>query len=164
MEQQLFAQKSDIDELDREILSLIARDSRMSGAEIARQIGANERTVVHRINNLIERRAVAFIANINHELFGYTVLADIFCEVEGKRAEEIAEQIAEFPEIRYVGISFGEKDLTLQAVTKTTQELYELVSKRIEGVPGVVRTTTVIVPKVVKDVHAWLPMELDRAH
>lgn len=160
MEKQLSTQQSDIDELDREILSLIARDSRMSGAEIARQIGANERTVVHRINQLIERGAVSFIANINHEIFGYTVLADIFCEVEGKRAEEVAEQIAALPDIRYVGISFGEKDLTLQAVTKTTADLYELVSKKIEQIPGVVRTNTVIVPKVVKDTKAWIPAEI----
>jgi DNA-binding Lrp family transcriptional regulator len=160
MEKRLSAEGSDIDELDREILSLIARDSRMSGAEIARRINANERTVVHRIHQLVARGAVSFIANINHELFGYTVLADIFCEVEAKRAEEIAGQIARLPEIRYVGISFGEKDLTLQAVTKTTGELYELVSKKIDPIPGVIRTSTVIVPKVVKDINPWIPAEI----
>jgi Lrp/AsnC family transcriptional regulator for asnA, asnC and gidA len=149
-----------LDELDREILSLIARDSRISGAEIARRIDAPARTVLHRINSLVERGVVSFITNINHHLFGYTVLADIFCEVENKQAETIASQIAELPEVRYVGISFGEKDVTVQAVTKSTEELYELVSQKIESIPGVVRTNTVIVPKVVKDIHAWIPAEI----
>jgi Lrp/AsnC family transcriptional regulator for asnA, asnC and gidA len=154
------AEKIALDELDREILSLIARDSRISGAEIARRIDAPARTVLHRINNLVERGVVSFITNINHRLFGYTVLADIFCEVESKQAESIAAQIAELPEVRYVGISFGEKDITVQAVTKNTEALYELVSQRVEGIPGVLRTSTVIVPKVVKDIHAWIPAEI----
>jgi hypothetical protein len=34
------------------------------------------------------------------------------------------------------------------------------VSKKIEGIPGIVRTNTVIVPKVVKDINAWIPAEI----
>lgn len=150
-----------IDELDKKLLILLAKEGRMTSAEMAKIVGAHERTVVNRVNNLIRSAIVSIIGVINHEHFGYRVTADIFCEVEVGNLDEISRKIAEFPEVRYVAIAFGERDISVQVVSKSTAELYEFVSNKLARLPGIKRTNTVIVPKVIKDIHEWLPPEFN---
>jgi DNA-binding Lrp family transcriptional regulator len=149
-----------IDELDKRILQLLVRDGRMSSAEIARSVDAPERTVNYRINTLIQRGVLSIVGHINRRFFGYEVMGDIFCNVEGADLEEVARQVARFPEVSYVTISFGSRDISLQVFSKSNTELYEFVTKKLLKIPGVTNTTTVIVPHVVKDVFQWFPPEL----
>jgi Lrp/AsnC family leucine-responsive transcriptional regulator len=149
-----------IDELDKKILQLLVRDGRMSSAEIARTVDAPERTVNYRINTLIQRDVLSIVGHINRRFFGYEVMGDIFCNIEGADPEEVARQISRFPEVSYVTISFGSRDISLQVFSKSNTELYEFVTKKLLKIPGVTNTTTVIVPHVVKDVFQWFPPEL----
>ena len=94
-------------------------------------------------------------ANINKRALGYAVTADIFCEVESKRVSEVAEQIAVLPEVGYVACSLGEQDISVQVYARSTQELYDIVEQKLATIPGVLRTRTVIVPRIVKSVWQW---------
>lgn len=152
-----------IDELDKKLLALLARDGRMSSAQMARIVGAGERTVVNRVNKLIQSGAISIIGVINSTFFGYEVMADIFCEVESSKLDEVARSVAEFPEVRYVAVSFGDRDISIQVVTKSTAELHKFVTEKLVRIPGVERASTVVVPTVIKDIHEWLPEELDVA-
>jgi Lrp/AsnC family transcriptional regulator for asnA, asnC and gidA len=149
-----------MDDLDKQLLSLLTKDGRMPSARLARIVGASERTVANRVNRLIRSGAISIIGVVNHEFFGYEVMADILCEAEPRSLDEIAAQVAEFPEVSYVAVSFGDRDISLQAVAKSTAQLYEFVTGKLARVPGIERTRTVIVPKVVKDFHEWLPEEI----
>lgn len=151
-----------IDELDKKLLALLAKDGRISAAEMARLVDANERTVVNRVNNLIEQSYISIIGVIHGKPFGYTVMADIFCKADVANLDEVARKIAEFPEVRYAAISFGDQDISVQVMAKTTEELYHFVSDKLARIPGVERTSTVIVPKVIKEIHEWLPPEFDQ--
>ena len=149
-----------MDELDKKILQLLVSDGRMSSAEIARSVDAPERTVSYRINTLIQKGVLSIVGHINRRFFGYEVMGDIFCNIEGADLEEVAQRIAEFPEVSYVTISFGSRDISLQVFSKSNTELYEFVTKKLLKIPGVTNTTTVIVPHVVEDVFQWFPPEL----
>jgi DNA-binding Lrp family transcriptional regulator len=149
-----------MDELDKRILQLLVKDGRMTSAEIARIVDAPERTVSYRINTLLQKGVLSIVGHINRRFFGYDVMGDIFCNIEGADLEEVARQIARFPEVSYVTISFGSRDISLQVFSKSNNELYEFVTKKLLKIPGVTNTTTVIVPHVVKDVFEWFPPEL----
>lgn len=150
-----------IDELNRRILALLAKDGRMSSAEMARIVGAGERTVTNRVNSLIESGVVSIIGVINQEYFGYEVTADIFCEVNTAQLEEIAHQIAALPETRYVGVSFGEHNISVQVVSKSPMTLYEFMTQKLAKIPGINKVTTVIIPTIIKDIEEWMPPELN---
>ena len=149
-----------MDDLDGRLLALLTEDGRMPSAQLARIVGASERTVANRVNRLISSGAISIVGVISYEFFGYEVMADILCEVEPRNLDLIARQVAEFPEVSYVAMSFGDRDLSIQAVAKSTAQLYEFVTEKLARVPGIERTRTVIVPKVVKDFHEWLPAEV----
>ena len=149
-----------IDELDRKILRLLAGDGRMPSAEISRLVGAPERTVSYRIKTLVQKDAISIVGIINHNYFGYDVIGDVFCRVENADLEEVAINLAGFPEVSYLTISFGDNDISLQVLCKSNAELLEFVSKKLLKVPGIAKTTTVIVPNIIKDSYQWVPPEL----
>jgi Lrp/AsnC family transcriptional regulator for asnA, asnC and gidA len=127
---------------------------------MARLTGASERTVVNRVTNLIESGVISIKGIVNRQFFGYEVVADIFCQVEAAALEEIAKKIGTFPEVSYVAIAFGELDISVQMFAKSTKEVQDFVVKKLSKVPGIVRTTTVIVPTVITDIYEWKPIEV----
>lgn len=149
-----------IDNLDRQLLSLMAQDGRMTSAEMARVVGANERKVAYRVNSLLQSGAISVFGIINPEFFGYEVIADIYCKVELAKLDEVARKIAEFPEVRFVQAVFGDHDVSFQVLKKSSAELYNFVSTKLAGVQGIINTTTTILPTVFKELHEWLPPEV----
>jgi Lrp/AsnC family transcriptional regulator for asnA, asnC and gidA len=151
----------ELDELDKKILALMSRDGRISSAEIARTLGENERKVVYRVNSLLESRTISIFGVISPEIFGYEVIGDVYCQVQVGSLDSVAHKLGEFPEVRYVQSAFGEDDITFQVLAKNTEELHEFVAERLPTISGIVRTKTSIVAKVYKEIHQWLPPEVE---
>ncbi len=149
-----------IDELDRQIVRLLREDSRMPSAEIARRLGVAERTVRARINRLVQDGVIKLVAIVNPSALGYDVTADIFLEVEPGRLEEVAQQLVEMEEVAYVGLTTGDRDISIQVFVPSVDALYRFITEKLQRIPGVVGTTTYVVPRVLKWLHNWpLPSE-----
>jgi Lrp/AsnC family transcriptional regulator for asnA, asnC and gidA len=149
-----------IDDLDRQLLTLMAQDGRMTSAEMARAVGENERKVAYRVNSLLQSGVISILGIFNPEFFGYEVIADIYCQVELGKIEEVAKKIAEFPEVQWVQAVFGDHDVAFQVLMKSSSELSKFVSTKLAGVPGIIKTTTNISSAVFKDIHEWIPPEV----
>ena len=63
--------------------------------------------------------------------------------------------MAEFDNIRYVACGIGESDVSIQIVAMDTAEIYHFVTEVVRKVPRVRKTTTSIVPLILKDVYQW---------
>ncbi|MCX7623971.1 MAG: Lrp/AsnC family transcriptional regulator [Thermomicrobium sp.] len=149
-----------IDELDRQIIRLLQEDSRMPSAEIARRLGVAERTVRARINRLVQDGVIKLVAILNPSALGYDVTADIFLEVEPGRLEEVAHQLVQMEEVAYVGLTTGDRDISIQVFVPSVDALYRFITEKLQRIPGVVGTTTYVVPRVLKWLHNWsLPTE-----
>jgi len=147
---------SKFDETDRLIINLLVQDGRASSAEIARQLGdVTERTVRYRIDRLLREGFIQICAVPNPKLLGFNVTADVFIEVESDQIFEVARSLAEHECISYVACSIGEMDVSVQIVAGSTDEVYSFVTEVIRKILGVRKTTTSIVPMVLKDIHHW---------
>ncbi len=144
-----------IDDVDRRIINCLVEDGRMPAQAIAQQFNVSERTVRNRLARLLADEVISINANVNKRALGYMVTADIFCEVESRRVSEVAEQIATLPEVGYVACSLGEQDISVQVYTRSNQELYDFVERKLAPIPGMIRTRTVVVPRIVKSVWQW---------
>jgi Lrp/AsnC family transcriptional regulator for asnA, asnC and gidA len=144
----------EIDKVDLKIVNLLLEDGRKSASEIARQLGdVSERAVRYRVERLIEEGVIRLSAVVRPEAFGMLVKADVFLEVESDRIREVAQKMVEY--VTYVACSIGETDVSIQVVAKDTDEVYRFITETIRKVPGVRRTTTSIVPVILKDVYQW---------
>jgi Lrp/AsnC family transcriptional regulator for asnA, asnC and gidA len=149
-----------IDRLDRAIVQRLQQDGRMSSAEIARHLGVAERTVRARIDRLINDRVIRLVATIVPGTVGYSVTADVFLEVEAGRIQEIADLIAAMPEVGYVGLTTGDRDISIQLYAPSVEALYEFVTDQLGTIPGVVRTNTFIIPRIIKRHFDFVPPEV----
>jgi Lrp/AsnC family transcriptional regulator for asnA, asnC and gidA len=144
------------DKIDGQIVDLLMEDGRMHAAEIARRVGnISERAVRYRIDRMIAESLIRVCAIVNPKALGMMVVADVWMEVDSDSILDVARKMTEFPQISYVACSIGETDVSVQVLGQDTAEVYRFVTEVIGKVPGVRKTTTSIVPMVLKDVYQW---------
>jgi Lrp/AsnC family transcriptional regulator for asnA, asnC and gidA len=145
-----------IDKIDLKIVDLLMDDGRMTAADIARQIGdISERVIRYRIDRLVKEGIILIRAIPKPLALGYSVVADVFIEVEPGLINEVANKLKDYECVSYVACAIGETDVSVQAVAHDTGEIYRFVTEVIGKLPGVHKTTTSIVPLVIKDVYQW---------
>jgi Lrp/AsnC family transcriptional regulator for asnA, asnC and gidA len=151
-----------IDNIDLEIVNLLMEDGRMHAAEVARRIGnISERAVRYRIDRMVENKVIRLSAIVNPKGLGMNVVADVWLEVESVSILDVAKKMAEFENVSYVACSIGATDVSVQIQARDTADVYRFVTEVIGKVAGVRKTTTSIVPLVVKDVYQWkIPSEM----
>ncbi|MCJ7533783.1 MAG: Lrp/AsnC family transcriptional regulator [Anaerolineales bacterium] len=146
----------EIDEIDLSIVNLLMEDGRMPASEIARVLGGvSERAVRYRIERMVAENYIWVSAIVNPKMFGYSIIADIWLEVEADSILEVARKVTEFECVSYVACAIGESDVSIQVFARDNVEVYQFVTEVIGKIPGVRKTTTSIVPIVLKDVYQW---------
>ena len=146
----------EIDKIDVKIVNLLLEDGRMSASGIARKMGdISERAVRYRIERMIDEGVVQISAVVRPQAFGLTTIADVWMEVESDQILEVAKTMAKFDNVSYVACGIGETDVSIQVVAKDTAEIYRFVTEVVRKTPGVRKTTTSIVPIILKDVYQW---------
>jgi Lrp/AsnC family transcriptional regulator for asnA, asnC and gidA len=144
------------DKTDVKIVNILLEDGRMPASEIARRIGGiSERAVRYRIDRMVDVGIIQISAVAKPQAFGLTTIADVWLEVESDRIIEVARKMAEFDNVSYVACGIGESDVSIQVVAKDTAEIYQFITEVVRKVPGVRKTTTSIVPLIIKDVYQW---------
>ena len=152
------------DHLDQDIVKLLNRNARLSSAQIARQLGESARTVQNRIQRLTQLGGIQFVGVVNPASFGYSLAVDIFCELEVGYQEQALQAIQDMPNITYVAISTGDQDISLQAIFKDSADMNDFITHKLHQVPGMRRTRTVLIPRILKDNYQWLPPDGDFEH
>ena len=146
----------EFDRIDIKIVNLLLEDGRMSASEISRRMAdISERAVRYRIDRMIEEGVIQISAVVSPEALGYTIKADVWLEVESDLILEVAKKMAAFENVTYVACGIGQNDISIQVVAKDTAEIYHFVTEVIRKVHGVRKTTTSIVPIILKDVYQW---------
>jgi Lrp/AsnC family transcriptional regulator for asnA, asnC and gidA len=149
------------DHTDLEIIALLNEDGRIPSAEIARRLGkVSARTVTNRIEVLIREGIINIRAIVNPEMVGYGVLADVFIETEPGRLREVAERVAEFPQISYVACATGDTDVIISVRARSIEELYNFVIEVLGKIPGVRQTQTFLLPLKIKNIATWMPPDV----
>ena len=135
----------------------VVRDpTRMSASEISRRMGdISERAIRYRIDRMIEEGVIQISAVVSPAALGFNIKADVWLEVEADTVLDVAKKMASFENVTYVACGIGQNDISIQVVAKDTAEIYHFVTEVVRKVPGVRKTTTSIVPIVLKDVYQW---------
>ena len=146
----------EIDKIDVKIVNILLEDGRMSASQIGRRLGdISERAVRYRIEKMINEGVIQISAVVHPHAFGLTTTADVWMEVETDQILEVARKMAAEENVSYVACGIGETDVSIQVVARDTAEIYRFVTEVVRKTPGVRKTTTSIVPIVLKDVYQW---------
>ena len=152
----------EIDKIDRDIVNLLMEDGRMAASEIARRIGEiSERSVRYRIERMVSEGVMKISAIPNPKALGFTVVADVWLVVDSGYVSAVAQSIAAFDCVTYVATSIGERDVSVQIIARSNEEIYNIVTEQFGRIPGVRKTNTSIVPIILKDIYDWhVPLDI----
>ena len=131
---------SRIEGIEWRIVELLREDGRMSNREIARQIGISEGTVRSHLKRLEDQHMLRITAITDLSAMGMRAAAQVGIFVEQNRARDVADAVAALPGVTFVAITFGQYDIIAVVLVETREELLNLLSDRIAGIPGVRRT------------------------
>ncbi|GAB3281437.1 Lrp/AsnC family transcriptional regulator [Parahaliea aestuarii] len=140
-----------LDEVDRAIVERLSRDARVSNRQIAAELGVTEGTVRSRVKRMEEEKLIRITAVTNIDRFRDASLAYIWIEVErSHQVSEVASQLAEIPELGFVGEMLGRSDLLAITMVRNNEHLAEFVHGHISCIPGVRRTESTLGVNFVK--------------
>ena len=144
-----------MNKLEKEILSILKEDARLSAKKIAAMLGVTEKEVAECIRSLEKRGVIVkYSAIVNDELADAS-LVEALIEVrvtpqKGNGFDGIAKQIAELPEVKGVYLMSGAYDLAVFLEDTTLQKVAQFVSERISTYDGVISTATHFILKKYK--------------
>ena len=144
------SQKGTLDDLDLKIIGLLREDGRKTNVEIANELGVSDTTVRRRIAQLSKFGAMRVVAIVNPSHIGYIIDCSIAIQVEPSRSREVADQLSQMEEVRYLGFTSGSCDLLVSALFRSQKELLTFLVEKLGKIQGVQRTETTHILSVEK--------------
>jgi len=136
-----------IDDKDFQILRILQKNARTPFLEIAREVGLSGATVHERVRNLTKQEIIqGYTTNINFKQLGYAVTAIVNVTLEHPSIdpEKLKEGLLSIPEITEAYNLTGDTDLLLTIKTKSIDNLKDLLTEKVQNLPGVKRLSTSI--------------------
>jgi Lrp/AsnC family transcriptional regulator for asnA, asnC and gidA len=141
---------STIDAMDARVVALLQQDARQPNTSIARALGVAEATVRSRIARLVGERVLRFGVWVDPLKVGHQTYAIIQIQVNQPDVEQVGSRLAGFPEIFFMGVSTGAYDIHCAALFRSNDHMYEFMSQRLRRVPGIQRTETSHIVRILK--------------
>lgn len=151
-----------IDGVDRAILECLHDDARMHSSEISRRLGnMTARGVRKRLDRLVNEGFIEINACALPKKLGFPISVDIAMDVEPGLIEEVAGKLVALDETIYVAITTGDTDISVSVVAATMEDLQTIISEKLHSIPGVRKTRTYFLTKILKQSCNWsFPKEL----
>lgn len=135
-----------LDSIDRSIVRLLQADGRASIRSVAEQVHVSRANAYARINRLIDDGVIrGFTARVNHERAGQGASAYITLKIVQNSWRTVREQLRELPGAAHIALVSGDFDVLLLVHTPDNRTLRELVLTRLQSIPEVLSTRTLLV-------------------
>ena len=151
-----------IDNLDREIIAILQRDGRTTNTGMAHQLGVTEGTIRRRTDRLINEGVIKIAAVTDPFKVGIGIVALIHLDVELPYLEEVAEKLVEMRCVRVVAYATGVHDIFVEALFPSQHDLLEFLKDELPRIPGIRKTETSIVLRILKRSYEWEIPKVDR--
>lgn len=128
-----------IDDVDKEILSILHENARISYTDLGKRVDLSRVAVQARINNLIEQGVIEkFTTVINPAKVGIHVSAFFNVDVEPKYLEQVAQQLEQEPAVTSLYHMTGPSKLHMHGIFADHQEMERFLIEKLYAVEGVV--------------------------
>ncbi|SFL30178.1 Lrp/AsnC family transcriptional regulator [Geodermatophilus ruber] len=149
------ARPSPLDDIDRRIVDALRADGRLSVRALAEQVHVSRAAVHARVQRL-ERDGVllGYQARVDPDRLGLSVSALVHLRIAQQTWKEVRERICAIPEVWHATLVSGEYDLVLLVRTSDAAALRDLVLNRLQAIPSVRATHTILILDEVGDAPA----------
>lgn len=145
-----------IDDVDREILTMLQENARIPNAEIARRVGMAASAIHERIRKLEEADVIrGYTARLDPRVLGYGLTAFVrMTAAEMGRGADILARLKEIPEVQEAHLVVGQDCFLVKVRVRDTDALAGLLGEKLQRIDAVGSTQTTIVLRTIKETTA----------
>ena len=135
-----------IDNLDKKILNIIMNNARIPSKDVAVECGVSRAAIHQRIQRLIEMKVITGSGyTVNPKILGYNTCTYIGVSLEkGSMYRDVVHQLEQIPEVVECHYTTGPYSMLIKVYAQDNQHLMQLLNDRIQHIPGVTETETLI--------------------
>jgi len=122
---------------------------------IAKKLGISEATVRVRLKRLIGEEYIQIVAVSNPLKLGFETVGILRINVEVKKIEHVTEELRKLKPIWFMVHATGSSDIYTEFITKSLDELNDLIFKKIYRIDGVTGTRTSLILNYIKRRYDW---------
>ncbi len=100
-----------LDYIDHAIVSMLQYDGRLPFTKIAAELGITEGAVRRRVKQMVDGGKLQIVGIVEPQELGWNEASMIGITVQSDKIEEVADAIAQLPEVTYLFQAAGEFDL-----------------------------------------------------
>ena len=144
-----------LDEKDRVIISILQYDGRTPYTKIADELNITEGSVRHRVKRLLNSGELQIVGIAQPDAMGLNEVVLIGITVQADRITEVAEAIAQLPEVTYLIQAAGEFDLFAEVYCRDRNHFVSFLNNELQKISGVERTQSFLILKMYKLSYRW---------
>jgi hypothetical protein BACCOPRO_01965 len=135
-----------IDNLDLHILGVITENARVPFKDVAAVCGVSRAAIHQRVQRLIEAGIIVGSGyNVNPKAIGYSTCTYVGIRLErGSMYRDVATKLDKIPEIVECHFTTGNYTMLVKLYSHDNEHLMELLNHKIQEIPGVISTETLI--------------------
>jgi DNA-binding Lrp family transcriptional regulator len=137
---------AELDAVDRQIVHALRSNGRLSMRALAEQLHISRAGAYVRVERLHREGVITgYSATVDPERYGYGLAAYVYLKISQHSWKSVRHQILATPEVEHAALVSGENDLVLLVRTRDAVSLRELVLDRLQAMPDVLSTQTVLI-------------------
>ena len=135
-----------IDNLDKKILNIIMNNARTPSKDVAVECGVSRAAIHQRIQRLIEMKVITGSGYyVDPKVLGYNTCTYIGVSLEkGSMYRDVVKQFEDIPEVVECHYTTGPYSMLIKVYAQDNQHLMRLLNDKIQHIPGVTETETLI--------------------
>ncbi|MEO6092149.1 MAG: Lrp/AsnC family transcriptional regulator [Novosphingobium sp.] len=133
---------------DHAIVAELRRNGRSTNQQIADSLGLTASTVSSRIRRMEDANQLRVVAVSDFAALGYHVLMRIAVDVDGRATSEVADELAQFPEIFACHIVTGRHDIDILVGLHEFADLPRFLETLVSQVSGI----RALIPSITLDI------------
>ena len=135
-----------IDNLDKKILEIIMRNARIPSKDVALECGVSRAAIHQRIQRMIDMNVITGSGyRVNPKVLGYATCTYIGVKLErGSMYRDVVPELEKIQEVVECHFTTGPYTMLIKLYARDNQHLMELLNDKIQHIPGVTATETLI--------------------
>ncbi len=135
-----------IDNLDLHILKIVMHNARIPSKDVALECGVSRAAIHQRLQRLIDMKVITGSGyKVNPKTLGYATCTYIGVNLErGALYRNVVPELEKIPEVVECHFTTGPYTMLIKLYVRDNEQLMDLLNNKIQMIPGVVGTETLI--------------------
>jgi len=150
-----------IDKLDKMILRILSTNARIPFKDVATECGVSRAAIHQRVQHLMENGVITGSGfDVNPKSLGYSTCTYIGLNLErASMYRKVVDRLINIPEIVECHFTTGPYTMLVKLYAKDNEQLMDLLNNKLQSIPGVVSTETLI--SLEQSIKREIPVKID---